>query len=155
MFNLTPWRKKEIAPELRRGGDALLRMRDEFETLFNRFFGGLPAPGGDIDRFWALDMDETDKEYVVRAEAPGFEAKDFVVELTGNVLTLRAERKHEKEEKKNGGYKESRYASYERAVTLPPGHDPSKVGATYRNGVLEVRVTKTADAAGKRIEVKS
>jgi len=134
-------------------------MRDEFETLFNRFFGNLPLAGDgwDFEHGWALDVDDAGKDVVVRAEAPGFEAKDFEVEMSGNVLHIRAEQKKEekKEEKDKGGYSECRYARFERFVTLPEYIDRDKVEASYRNGVLEVRVPKTAEAQGKRIEVKA
>jgi HSP20 family protein len=134
-------------------------MRDEIESLFNRFFGNLPVAGEgwDFEHGWALDMDDSGKEVVVRAEAPGFEAKDFDVEMSGNVLHIRAEQKHEekKGKKEKGGYTERRYARFERLVTLPEYIDRDKVEASYRNGVLEVRVPKTAEAQGKRIEVKA
>jgi len=159
MFHLTPWKKNDNATEERRGAYPLARLRNEFESLFNRFFGNLPVAGEgwDIERGWALDVDETEKEVVVRAEAPGFEAKDFDVELSGNVLHIRAEEKHEEEkkgDKEKGSYTERRYARFERLVTLPEYLDRDKVEASYRNGVLEVRVPKTAEAMGKRIEVK-
>jgi HSP20 family protein len=156
MFRLTPWRKKEggsggqPAP---RGGHPLARLRDEFDTLFDRFFSGWPAPF--LQRGWGLNVEETDKEVVVRAEAPGFEAQDFDVQLGGNLLTLRAEHEHEAEEKRDD-YRtvKRRQSRFERTVTLPAGIDRDRVEARYRNGVLEVRVGKTPEAQGKRIEVK-
>jgi len=160
MFHLTPWKKNDKASEARRGAYPLARLRNECESLFNRFFGNLPVAGEgwDIEPGWALDVDETDKEVVVRAEAPGFEAKDFDVELSGNVLHIRAEEKYEEEkkgDKETGSYTERRYARFERLVTLPEYLDRDKIEASYRNGVLEVRVPKTAEAAGKQIEVKA
>jgi HSP20 family protein len=160
MFHLTPWKKEEKAgvPEARRYNYPLARMREEFESLFDRFFGNLPLAGEgfDFEHGWALDVDDSGKDVVVRAEAPGFEAKDFDVELSGNRLHIRAEQKRveKKKEKEKAGYTERRYASFERLVTLPEYIDRTKVEANYRNGVLEVRVPKTAEAQGQRIEVK-
>jgi len=160
MFHLTPWKKGEQAgvPESRRYNYPLARMREEFESLFDRFFGNVPLAGEgfDFERGWALDVDESGKDVVVRAEAPGFEPKDFDVELSGNVLHIRAEQKFEekKKDKEKAGHTERRYARFERLVTLPEYIDRNKVEASYRNGVLEVRVPKTAEAQGKRIEVK-
>jgi len=162
MFSLLP-RKAERAQEIApwRHGHPLARMREEFESLFNRFFGTLPLAGElDFEHGWAMDVDETAKEVVVRAEAPGFEAKDFEVELRGNVLVIHGEQKEEKkEEKKNGKEKgeviEKKYLRVDRMVTLPEYINREKMEATYRNGVLEVRVPKTAEAQGKRIEVKA
>jgi len=158
MFSLTPWRKGEKSAAARRSDYPLARMRNEFESLFNRFFGMLPeaGEGWDFETGWALDVDDSGKDIVVRAEAPGFDAKDFDVELSGNVLHIHAEQKKEekKEEKEKGGFTESRFARFERLVTLPEHIDPNKIEASYHNGVLEVRVPKTAEAMGKRIEVK-
>jgi len=158
MFSLTPWRKGEKSAEAR-SDYPLARMREEFESLFNRFFGTLPATGvgWDFEHGWALDVDESGKEVVVRAEAPGFEAKDFDVELSGNVLHIRAEQKKEekKEKKEKGSFTERHFARFERLVTLPEYIDRNKIEASYRNGVLEVRMPKTAEGQGKRIEVKS
>lgn len=156
MFNLASWRNRER----RRAAEyPLANLRNEFGTLFDRFFGILPAAGegGDVEYAWGLDVDETDREVIVRAEAPGFEAKDFDVELSGNVLHIRAEQKKEekKDEKEKGGFTERRFARFERLVTLPEHLDRNKIEASYRNGVLEVRLPKTPEAQGKRIEVKS
>jgi len=163
MFNLTPWKKKED------GGGALMprtehplgRLRDEFDAWFDRFFGRWPAPfsadwGRDFDRFWGLDMEDTGKEFVVRAEAPGFEAGDFDVQVTGNLLTIRAEHKQEAEDKKGDyHYQERRYGRFQRSVTLPAGAETDKVEARYHNGVLEVHLPKSPEAQGRRIEVKA
>jgi len=156
MFSLTPWKKGEKGSVARRNDYPLARMREEFESLFNRFFGMLPKTE-DFDAGWALDVDDAGKDVVVRAEAPGFEAKDFDVELSGNVLHIRAEQKKEekKDEKEKGGFTERRFARFERLVTLPEHLDRNKIEASYRNGVLEVRLPKTPEAQGKRIEVKS
>src|SRR5947209_6117017 len=118
MFNVTPWKKEH------NGGRALVNrpdhplnlMRDEFETLFNRFFGNWPTlwdQGWGNQPFWGLNMDDTGKEVLVRAEAPGFEPNDFDVEVSGNTLNIHAEHKEEKEEKK-GEVAERRYASFHR-----------------------------------------
>lgn len=158
MFSLIPSRKGERTTEPRAGAYPLARMREEFASLFNRFFGTMPlaGEGWDIEHGWALDVDDAGKEVVVRAEAPGFEAKDFEVEISGNVLHMSAEKKEEKKkgEKDKGEYTERRYARFERMVTLPEHIVRNKVDASYRNGVLEVHVPKTAEAQGKRIEVK-
>lgn len=153
MFNLTPWKSKE-----REGGTALARrdehplvqLRNEFDSLFNRFFGNWPAPfTGDM---WGLtagfDMEDAGNEVVVRAEAPGFEPEDFDVEIAGNVLTIKAHRKQEAKE-------QFAERHFERSVTLPAGTDPNRVDCRYHSGVLELRVAKSPEAQPKRIEVKA
>ena len=131
------------------------RPRDEFKALYDRFFGGWPMlfePLVEPERLWGLEVKDAEKEVLVRAEIPGFEAADLDVELWNNRLTIKAEKKHEKEEKENGyEYAERRY---ERFVELPVESDPAKVAATYRNGVLEIHLPKTEAAKALHIPVK-
>jgi len=132
-------------------------MRREFETLFDRFFGSWPLV--DMPKLldypvWGLTMKETEKEVLVRAEAPGFEVGDFEVQLTGEVLLIKAAHKPVKG-KEGEGKEEVRTAEMERYVTVPSGIDAAKVEAFYRNGVLEIHLPKTVEAAGRRIEVKT
>jgi HSP20 family protein len=137
----------------------LSRLREEMDTLFDRFFSRWPAPfdwGPMPDRFWDVDLQESDKEIIVRAEAPGFEAKDFDIQISGNTLLIRAEHKQESEEKQQGyRYSERRYGQFQRSIPLPSAVNADKVDARYRNGVLELHMPRTEDPNRKRIEVKS
>jgi HSP20 family protein len=132
-------------------------IRQEFDTLFDQFFGGWPGLGGDWGvPGWGLDVEDAGQEVVVRAEAPGFEATDFDVQVTGDVLHIQAQTRQEVPEgQKEGQPARQRYGHFERWVTLPAGTDVDKVEARYRNGVLEVRLPKTPEAQGRRIEVKA
>lgn len=134
-------------------------LRDEIETMFDRFFGHWPAPseqGWAMGRFWNVDVEDTDKEVVVHAEAPGFEAKDFDIHVSGNMLTIQAEHKHEEEMKEEGcSYAERRYGRFQRTVTLPCQVNTENAKASYRNGVLELHLPRTEEAQRKRIEVKA
>jgi HSP20 family protein len=146
MFALTPWREKEMT------AFPLPRLGNEFNTLFNRVFGGWPMLFErhlEPEHFWGLEVNEVEKEVIVRAEIPGFEAPEIELELRNNRLIVKAEKKHEVAEK---GYE---YAErrFERFVELPVEVEPAKVEATYRNGVLEVHLPKTEAAAGRRIPV--
>jgi len=100
-----------------------------------------------------MDFDENEKEFVLKAEAPGFDASDLDVSVSGNLLIIKAEKKKESKEKKGHEYFEER--RLERAITLPSGADPDRVEATYRNGILEIHLAKTEDAKRKRITVKA
>jgi len=150
MFGLIPWKTREsegaLAPQTE---DPVRRMRAEFDALFDRFFAGWPAPLTEEGwgHGWGLDVKEEGKDVVVRADAPGFEAGDFDVQVANDVLTIKAERKEEKE-----GHVERRLV---RSLTLPAGVLADKVEARYRNGVLELRLPRAEEAAGKRIEVKA
>jgi HSP20 family protein len=155
MFSLIPWRgEKRSRGELaRREDNPFALMRREFDDLFDRVFGSWPlaevgAPG------WGLDLEDAGDAFVVRAEAPGFEPGDFDVQVTGDALHVVAEHKEE-EPGKEGEARASRYGRFERWVSLPPGTDRDKVEARYRNGVLEVRLPKTKEALGRRVEVKA
>jgi HSP20 family protein len=159
MFSLTPWKREDRGGALtRRSEFPLNRLRDEFDNLFERFFGNWPAPfemGWSQSR-WNFGVEDTDKEVVVRAEAPGFEPQDFDVQVSGNWLTIQAEHKDEKETKEGEGpYSERSYRRFQRSFSLPVGTETNNVEARYRNGVLEVRLPKKPEAQGKRIEVKS
>jgi len=139
--------------------EPLAPMDAEFKTLFDRFFGGWPVPfEPNMNRagVWELKVEETEKEFFVRAEAPGFEPEDFRVEVRGALLMLKAEHKHEaKEKKEKYEWAEERELFYERYVTLPAATDPEKVEAHYRNGVLEVHLPKTEEVKTRLIPVKT
>ncbi len=153
MFSLIPWRKEQTPTRsLARLDNPFALIRQEFDTLFDRFFGGWPALEGWNAGGWDFDVEDAGKEYVVRADAPGFEPNEFDVQLVGNQLCIRAEHHQESKEGEAQGLNERRF---ERWVTLPGGADLDKVEAKYRNGVLEVRLPKTSEALGRRIEVKS
>ena len=129
------------------------------DALFDRFFGRWPAawePAGLPERFWGVDVEEADNEIVVRAEAPGFEPKDFDIHISGNTLTVRAEHTEEGEEKEEGYRRwHQRYGRLERSVLLSTAVNADKVEARYRNGILEVRLPRTEPSPRKRIEVKT
>jgi HSP20 family protein len=156
MFSLVPrWRERKaegaIAP---REYDPFEMFRRGFTSLFDRTFPawsmGFERPWETFEP-WGLEVEEKEEEVVVRAELPGFEAKDLEINLRGNVLYIRAEH-HEATE---GEEAERRHAKLKRSVTLPMGIVPDKVEATYRNGVLEVHVPFTPEAKPRRIAVKA
>lgn len=148
MFGLIPRRERETV------GYPVPRLRDEFKTLFDRVFNGWPLlyePLAEREAFWGLEVKETDKEVIVRAEIPGFELADLDVELLRGRLIIKAEKKLEVEKKEEKEYTERRY---ERFVDLPVEVDPEKIEATYRAGVLEVHLPKMEEAKGVRVTVK-
>jgi HSP20 family protein len=150
MFSLTPWRKgRNGAGALARGEFPLDLFRRDMDTLFDRFFGRWPEPA-EFGEGLGMDVRETDKEVWVEIDAPGFEAKDFEIQVKDDTLRVVAERTEGEEGKE--GY---RHRRLQREVTLPAGVDPDKVEANYRNGVLELRFTKSEQARWKKIEVKN
>jgi HSP20 family protein len=151
MFGLIPWRSGKNSGAL---AEPFTRFRDEFDALFDRFFGrGFLTEPWTKERFWDFNVEDKESEIVVRAEAPGFEAADFDVQVSGNVLTLRAEHKTETKEEE-GETHTACECRFFRSVILPGAVEAEKVDAKYRNGVLELRLPKTAEAKAKRIAVK-
>jgi HSP20 family protein len=152
MFGLIPRRKAErkLARELER---PLGPMRPELAELFERFLSPCSPltewPWEEVDT--GLEVVDREKEILVRMEVPGVEPGELVVEVTGNVLTVRGEFK-EKEEKEVA---ERPYSRMMRSIVLPIRIDPEKVEAHCKNGVLEVCLPKKPEAVTRRIEVKT
>ena len=103
-----------------RDGNPFARIQNEINRAFDRFFG---------ESFWnesshllpALNIEETKDKYIVEAELPGIETKDIDLEINGNTLTIRAERRQKEElrDQRHAHIIESRYGSYQRSFTLP------------------------------------
>lgn len=131
------------------------RAFDDFWSRFDRPFGGngfLGVAGP------STDITETDKEVEVAIELPGIDEKDIDVRLTRDSLTIRGEKKAEKEQKGAGfTLSERSYGSFYRTIPLPAGIDPDNARAEYKRGVLTITVPKSPEAQSevKRIEVKA
>jgi HSP20 family protein len=162
MAGLIPWRRKKVGAEGNGGALALLRdfptlmrrMQSEFDELFNRFVQEWPVSLEEFGRGWewGLDVEDKDDCVIVRAEAPGFEAGDFNLSMSGNRLILRASRKAETKEK--GGERREEYQCFE-SMTLPMGIDTDKIDARYHSGVLTVTIPKTKEGRSKKIAIKN
>jgi HSP20 family protein len=120
-------------------------IQNEMNRLFNTFFE-TPAPGnsGSLRRWVpAMDLVETENDFILRADLPGLTEDDVKIELEDNLLTISGERKTEHEERKEGYYRIERASgSFSRSLTLPEGVDAEAVKASFDHGVLEVRVPK-------------
>src|SRR4051812_48498337 len=91
----------------------------------------------------AVDIEQNDNEIVVTAELPGLEEKDFEVTVSGDVLTIKGEKKSEREQKNgNGHYTERRFGSFSRSVGLPFEVTDQNVDARYDKGILTIRIPK-------------
>ena len=105
----------------------------------------------------SMDVTENDKQIEITAELPGLEEKDVQVNVVDNVLTIRGEKKAEKEEHKDENHwlLERSYGSFSRSITLPAGVTADDIKASIAKGVLTVTVPKPAPAQAKKIEVKA
>jgi len=142
----------------------LFPLQREINRMFDDFFRGWDeAPFGVADGkqgFFqpSIDVKESDKEITIKAELPGLEEKDIEVLLADDTLTIKGEKKEEKEEQgKTYYHMERTYGSFHRVIPLPHGVDQKKVDAQYKKGVLSITLQKTeeAKAAGKKIPIKS
>jgi HSP20 family protein len=132
-------------------------IQNEMNRLFNSFFDTpTPTGNGGALRRWipAMDLVETDGEFVLRADLPGLSEQDVNIEVDDNVLTISGERKSEHEDSKEGFYRVERsYGSFRRSLTLPEGVDPAAVTATFDKGVLEVTVPKPEQQAPRKVQI--
>lgn len=155
MSNLVPVSWRNSVDDLRR---SVLDTIDRW--LPQRF----RREGSPDDAFWpgtllmaggpAVDVAEDDHNVMVTAEMPGLDKKDFTLEVEGDRLVLRGEKKAAREEKNRSYYySECAYGSFARAIPLPCEVDVEKADATYKHGVLRVKLPKTEAAKARRITV--
>jgi HSP20 family protein len=138
-----------------------LRELEDIQAGLNRFFNDAqlrrPEVNGPFFADWApaVDIQETDKEYLIKAELPEVKKEDVKVEVVDGVLTIGGERTQEKEEKGKKFHKVERlYGTFVRQFALPTEVDAAKVQAEYKDGMLSVHLPKTAAAKPKTVEVK-
>lgn len=157
MKNLVPWRRKEEQNLVARNRpDALEDLHQQMNRLLDAFFQGwsLPAPwrAGQGEPWFApgCEVAETDDEVKVRAELPGLNEKDVEVTLEDDQMTIRGEKKQEREEKKkNYHLAECSYGRFERVIPLPSSIDQAGIKARFKKGVLTVTLPKTEPAPGR------
>jgi HSP20 family protein len=134
----------------------LLDLRSEMDRLFDSFLSTRSLPAQDADTVSPpVDIEETPEAFVLRADLPGVSQKDVKVSFSGDTLTLRAERKRESEKQEGALHRTERfYGMFERSFSLTSPVRGDKIQATYRDGVLEIRVPKAEEAKPREIEVK-
>ncbi|TAK09970.1 MAG: Hsp20/alpha crystallin family protein [Candidatus Manganitrophaceae bacterium] len=109
-----------------------------------------------IDWVPEVDIIESEKEYLIKAELPEIKREEVKVSVEKGVLTIQGERKQEKEEKGKKFHRiERSYGAFERSFTLPDDADEGKVSAEFKDGVLSVHLAKSEKAMPKPIEVKA
>lgn len=166
MKYLIPWRKKGtigLRRELSNPFEVLHREMNELFDTFMREFGG-----GGLPSLWSepmvgrihprFDVAETEDAIQVTAELPGLDEKDIQVTLDNNILTVRGEKKQEREEKKKNYYMSERsYGEFQRVIPLPTEVEADKVKAHFKKGVLNITLPKTQKALteGRRIQIRT
>ncbi len=132
-------------------------LQREINRLFEDFASGFPGFGvGTRDLAPTMDVAETDKQIEITVELPGLEEKDVQINLSDNTLTIRGEKKAEREQKdKDYHLVERSYGSFSRTLELPAGVNADDIKATISKGVLNVTVPKPAPAQVKKIQIKA
>ncbi len=169
----TPVEVKKAAPVATNAPDSWRSLRTEMDRLFDRFAGGWGVPSlrsmFDVEPAFryensfsvptpAVDIAEDGAGYKVTAELPGMSEKEIEVAVSDGMLTLKGEKRQEKEQNdKNFYLSERAYGSFQRNFTVPEGVDRDKIAAEFANGVLTITMPKTAKAVEqqKKIEVKA
>ena len=151
MKNLIPWRRHN--PEI-------AHLRRDKENFFDRFFREPMLFGRGLfsDAGWypSADVSEGKKDIIVKAEIPGVDRKDIDISLDGRYLTIKGEKKHEKEESDEHYHRvESSFGYYQRTIELPADVDSADVDATYKNGVLKIKLKKVKASEGQTIKIRT
>ncbi len=154
MFDLLPWRREE---EETSSLPTPWLFRREFDDMIERFFGDdSMITRGSLGRIFtpAVNIAENENEITVTAEIPGMEKNDLDVSLTGDMLTIKGEKKVEHEEKSDNFHRfERSYGSFSRSLSLPCDVQHDKVDARYKNGVLTLKLPKAEQCKSKSVKI--
>jgi HSP20 family protein len=157
--DLIPWKRETAPAETEQ--DPFIAFRNDVDRMFDDFFGSRARGLAPWEGRWAgfdpkVDVIETDSEVKVAAELPGLAAKDVHVTVTRNVLSIKGEKKDEREEKgKNWTRTERSYGAFERAIALPQSTDTERAEAAFEKGVLTITFAKTDEGRAAKIAVKA
>ena len=133
-------------------------LQDRMNRLFDDAGRGWRTDEPAATTTWSpsVDIFETEGEIVVKAEVPGMDRKDITLHLENNVLTLRGERKFEKETKEENYHRiERSYGNFSRSFSIPATVDEEKIRADYKDGVLQIVLPKKDQAKPKQIKIAS
>lgn len=160
--NLIPsFKGRQVPVRREEWSNPFVSLQREMNRLFDSFFNEF-APMK-LDTGWSefyptVDIKENEKEVKIEAELPGMDEKDIDIRISGNVLTLKGEKKQEREERNGNYYRMERsYGSFHREIMLPAEVEEDKAEAFFKKGVLTIRLPKKPEAQSKmkRIEIKT
>ena len=157
--DLIPWARKDQEPAPKTDDqNPIATLQRDMNRVFKNFWNRV----GDLDCPWGggdakSDVVELNDAIEVSIELPGMEMKDIEVSVSDDMLTIKGEKKVERQEEKKGYYLSERsYGAIYRTIPLPPGVDGEKAEASFKNGVLTIKLPQTPEAQAKvkRVEVK-
>ncbi|MGE4559832.1 MAG: Hsp20/alpha crystallin family protein [Desulfobulbus sp.] len=149
--------------------DPMLQIHQDIDNLFDQFFRGwgFPQTGG-LGKFAdfaggtllkpKVDLSAADKEYLLTVEIPGVDEKDVSVDIHDNTMTIKGQKKQEKEDKEKDYYRiERSYGSFQRVLSLPDDVDQDNIKAAFKDGILSITMPRKALPAGevKKVEISS
>ncbi len=149
---LTVWKPlREFAPMRE-----FEKFRREVDRLWDSFLERRPTRAEEGEEWLpALELAETENDYVVRAEIPGMDPKDIDISLFDGMLTIRGEKKQEREEKEADYHLVERsYGAFTRSIQIPKPVQREKIAASHKNGVLKIALPKSEEAKKKEIKIK-
>jgi HSP20 family protein len=148
MPDITEWRPfREVS-----------RLRREMDRFWEDFFGPGRRALQPMTETWlpAIDVSESGDQVIIKAEVPGMDAKEIEISMVGDMLTIKGEKKSEKEEKGETYHMVERsYGSFVRSIRMPAPVNPDNIEANYKNGVLTVTCPKKEEVKPKAIEIKT
>jgi len=134
----------------------MMTLREKMNRLFEDAVTGKGEEKDLISSAWspAVDIFEKDNELVLTAEVPGIDEKDIEINIENNTLTIKGERKFEKETKEENYHRiERSYGSFFRSFTLPGTVDQDKIQAEHENGILKITMSKRTELKPRKVKV--
>ena len=134
----------------------LTKMHNEMDDLFGSFFEDWDFPIARASRWPILDIAENENEFIIKAEVPGCKAEDIDISVNNNRLTISGEKKQEEKKEEKGYYHYERsFGSFRREISLGCDVDANKIDATYKDGILSIKLPKTEKTKPVKVKVKS
>ena len=150
--DLLPWSHKQTNLAMREDDNPVAALQRDINRIFDGFWKQFDPPFGAVDQALGLagpraEVVETEDKVEVSVELPGMDDEDVELSVTDDVLTIKGEKKIEREDSRRGYLLAERsYGSFHRSIPLPPGVDTDKTSAAFKKGVLTVTLPKTAGA---------
>lgn len=165
---ILPVKRHELSRRHRLPHNPLLNLHDEIDRLFDQTFRGIefPSPFFKKHPFHSLsegllkpdvDISGTEKEYTITAELPGMTDEDISIEVKGDSLILKGEKRQEEKSEEEGYYRvERNYGSFQRVLTVPKDADVDNIKAQYRSGVITITLPRKSEAIAetKKISIE-
>ena len=137
--------------------------RENIENIFAEFFNDFNRPSSSLlsetvrtTLLPRLNISETDNKYFIEAELPGVKQSDLELKLDNNILVIKGKTEESKESKERNYFTRERYyGSFQRSLTLPNNINENDITANFKDGILNIEITKKLENSTKNIEVKA